>query len=215
MVALKEFSAEGVAITDELVRCNEAVVVGGVTYYRGYLANTANGNIYGNDSPTYGVWTAAAKGGTRKLVAIAGYPGDAATVAIDLKNGWLYSTQAGTFYVRYLAHEPIKHNISNVSIEVPYLLKATVAKTLAAIKLPYFAKFGFVSVAVSGGAPSADATVTISNGTESATFTLAATQPQAAVELATPFKVNVGETLTVSTADGKGAYGFVIRLMDV
>jgi hypothetical protein len=220
MVAIKEFSVAGVAITDEIVRCAEAVTVGGVGYYRGYLANTANDNIFGNDSVNYGAWTAAGKGGIRKNVLIAGYPVDVTALRVDTRNGWVYSTVAGTFYVRYLAHDPIRSGLGSVAIDVPYLLPAGTAVVLAAAgPWPYLAKCGYVMVDCEGGRPSVDAALTLSNGTSAEDVTIAAAIAAGTgsklSELTVPLKALPGEIITVSTADGAGAFGVRVMLLDV
>lgn len=216
MSFLKEQNLAGVDVIDEIVRCNEAVVCpDGVTRYRGYLCCTADSNVQGNDSVSYGVWTAAAKGGTRLVVALAGYPADGTQVVIDRWNGWVWATAATTYYVRYLAHAPITHHPNNLDLNVPYLLPAGAAVTIAQSKESYFRKFGYAAIDVQGGAPSADATLTISNGTESATATIAAGTGQTLAEFAAPLKVTAAETLTVSVTDGKNAFGVRIRLLDV
>lgn len=208
----KEFSAPGVAITDEISRCNEAVTINGTTFYRGYLANTCNQNIYGSDSPSYGVYSAASQGGTRYFVQIAGYP-VSNQVSIDTKNGWVWSTTQATYYATYLAHQPIIHHPNGVSIDIPYVLTAGQSITIARLKFPYFAKFGYADINVEGGLPSSNATITVSNGTESQALTFSTNTN--VIEFATPLKITTAETLTVSTTDGKGAYGLTVQLMDV
>lgn len=217
---LTELSEAGVAITDEVVRCTEAKVIGGVTYYRGYLAYTVNSNIEGSDSATYGAWTAAAKGGTRKTVLLGpAMPTENTQVSIHRRAGYVYATETMTVYVRYLAHEPISYRAAGeVSVEYPGLLLTSAAVTIARIgPLPWPVKVGYVLVECLGGRPSADATVTISNGTaaENVTAVIDADSDAFKTELAAPFKALPGETITLSTTDGKGAFGLRIRLMDV
>ena len=212
---LKEFSAAGVAITDEIVRCDEAVTIGGNAYYKGYLAHNCNGNIAGDTSATYGAWTAASKGGTRRTVLIAGYPTGNTQVAVDLKNGWVYTTDSILLYFRYLAHEPIKHQIDPVVIAVNGLLETGVAATLATLQFPNFVKIGYARIHNQGGLPTAAVTITLSNGTETQTVTMSNTDSDTVAEFTTPFKVTTSQTLTVTVTDGKNAYGFTLTLPDV
>jgi hypothetical protein len=214
---LREFSAAGVAISNELVRCNEPVTVGATTYYRGILTYTCNGNIYGNDSASYGVWDGSAKSGNRKLALIAGYPASADEVSIDLWNGYVYSTVEDDFYIYYLAHEPVKHHLGDFSVEIQNVLPAGQAVTICRKRWPWPVKFGFVLIDIEGGFPTAAATLTMSNGTEIQNFTVDAAAGGAAqlVELSAAFKVNYGETLTVSTADVKDMVGGRIEFKDL
>jgi hypothetical protein len=106
MGQLKELSVEGVAATDEAVACTEAVSDGAWSGFRGYLLNTCNPNV-AEGGASYGVWTAAAKGGTRLTAQLAGKPADATAVLIDTLSGAVYSTTSRTVYACYLAHEPV------------------------------------------------------------------------------------------------------------
>lgn len=211
---LKEYDAVGVAITDEKVFCNEAVVIGGVTYYRGYLNYIPNGNIQGDDSATYGIWTLAGKGGTRFFVLTSGLPASAAQVAVDLANGWVWSLSAQLTYVRYLAHEPIRHNIAPLEIYAPWLLETGVAATLGATVAPAFMKFCYALVDTSGGLPSAAATLVLSNGGDTLNLSLSNTTATYVIEFSEPFKVLAGQTLSLTTTDGKGAWGVRVTLWD-
>lgn len=215
-LAIKEFTAAGVGIVDELVRCSEVVTFGGNTYYRGYLAATVNENIYGASSANYGVWTLANKGGTRQTVQLRGLPASAGAVAIDTRNGYLYATVAGDFYVCYLAHCPIRHNLTSpLAIGIDWVLEAGSAFTIARVKAPVFMKFGYAMIDIEGAFPSAPATLTLSNGTETQALTVSATEAATAIEFDVPFKVHAGEVLTLSTLDGKGAAGLRVWLVDV
>jgi hypothetical protein len=217
MVALKEFSAAGTAITDEKIRCTESVTIGVTTYYRGFLANTCNSNIEGDDSATYTVYTAVEKGGSRKTVVLDGYPIDNTEVAIHRRDGYVYATEVMTVYVCYLAHEPIAYRGAGaITIAVPWLLTSGAAMTIAQLgPWPWPVKIGFVIVDCEGARPSFDTTITLSNGTETAPATIDADADTYKTELTATLKVLPGETLTISTTDGKGAFGLKIVLLDV
>lgn len=215
MVALKELNPVGVTITDEIVRCNESVTINGSTYFKGYLNNVANENIYGSDSLSFGAYSAASKGGTRYFVLIAGYPVNNTQISIDCKNGWVFSKTSSTYYVTYLAHEPVKHNINNILIDVPCVLTAGKSMTIEQVKFPWFSKFGYALVDIQGGNPSVDCNLVLSNGTESVNIPLYASQSTYVVEFASVLKVTSTETLTISTTDGKGCFDLSIYLMDV
>ena len=213
MVPIKEFSAAGVAITDEIVRCNESIVIGGVTYYRGYLQATANESIADATQSTYTAYTAASQAGTRQTVILAGYPGAANTIRVDCQRGQVFAFEADDFYFRYLAHDPIKHNTGNQSVYIPYALTASTALTLAVLRWPFPMHIAYVAFGVTGAPPTADATVTLSNGTESANVLIPSAGGAVVRELTTALKVTTAETLTISTTDGKGARGFTIGLL--
>lgn len=213
-IPLKGFDATGVLVTDELVRCDESVVINGDTFYMGFLNYIPNSNIVGSGS-TYAVWTAAGMTGLQRAVLLDGFPGDASSVSIDKQNGIIYSTVVDDFYVTYLAHEPIKHNVANISIAVPWQLTASAALTLAEKTFPFFVKFAYISISNEGGLPTAAATLTISNGTESENFSLSNTLATQLIELADVMKVTTAETLIISTTDGKGAYGINLDLIDL
>lgn len=215
MVAIKTFDPIGVQIVDEIVRCNESVTIGTFTGYKGYLNNTCNPNIEGNTSTVNTVYDAVNKTGNRLFALTKGYPADTSTVAIDLKNGWVYSTVSKTVYVSYLAHEPIKHSIAPLKILVPYQLKSGVAKTIIQRKYPYFVKFGYATVDIQGGLPTSNVTLILTNGTESQTITLSSTVGQSVIEFTTPMKLTTAETLTLSTANGYNAFGIALHLLDV
>jgi len=138
MAIMTEYSAAGAAQTDEVVACTEAYVVGATTYYRGFLANSCNENISGSDSATYGVWTAAAKAGSRKTVLLAGYPPDANSVVIDPATGMMLSAASATLYVRYLGHSPIFVNA--IGRAVLASLAVSGAATFSAVTLGAVAK---------------------------------------------------------------------------
>lgn len=214
MVALKEFSAAGVAIVDEKVVCDEAVSVGGVTYYRGYLNYTVNPSVA--DNAAYGLWTAVEQGGTKQTVLLAGYPAAVGQAAIRTGEGQVFTTAPAVLYARYLAHEPIKHGVTNYTVHVPYTLTTGQALTLDARKFPVFAKFGAASVHIWGQAASVLASITLSNGSETVTVALqTAATPTYTAELTTPLKVTTSQTLTIATTDGKDAHGLTLTLWDV
>ena len=213
-IPLKEFDATGVLVTDEIVRCDEAKVIDAVTYYLGYLNYVPNSNLVGNTSATYCVYTAAAKAGSRKTVLLDGYPGDTSTVSVDKLKGIVYAKEVDDLYFTYLAHEPVNQG-GGVSIDIPYQLTNAAAITMAELTFPTFRKFAYISVDVTGGVPSANATVTLTNGTESENVTIDDTETSYVLELADLMKVTTAETLTISTADGNDAYGLALHLMDL
>lgn len=213
MVPIKEFSAAGVAITDEIVRCDEAVTVGAATLYRGYLQATANENIADATQSTYTAYTAASQAGTRQAVILAGYPGAANTLRVDPQRGHVYAFEVDDFYFRYLAHDPIKHNTGNISIFIPYVLTASSSITIARLMWPFPMIISHVSIGILGSNPTADATLTLSNGTESANVTIPASGSAVVRELTTALKVTAAETLTISTTDGKDAHSLNLSIM--
>jgi hypothetical protein len=212
-LAIKELSAAGVAITDEIVVCDEAHVISGTTYYRGYLANVPNHSI--GETGAYGLWTGAGKTGTRQTVSLAGYPTSGTTARVDTRNGWVWTTASRTVYANYLAHEPIRHNPCAVEVYVPWRLTSAAAMTIAVIKPAAFSKYGYARVSVEGGAPSADATLTVSNGTTSKNITVPQAGGASVVEFDAPLKCTTAQSLTLATADGKGAFSIRIGLIDV
>jgi hypothetical protein len=60
-----------------------------------------------------------------------------------------------------------------------------------------------------GGAPSAAATLTLSNGTDSQALTVSG---DGSATFANPLKVTASQTLTLSTTDGKGMYDITVEL---
>lgn len=213
-IPLFEFDPDGVDVTDEIVRADESVSINAVTYYKGYLNYIPNSSIYGEDSTnTYGVWTAALEGGERHFVLIDGLPADATQVSIDLQNGVLYSTTSQTVYVTYKAHAPIKHNINNVSIDIPEWSGDDTSETIRQLKFPFFAKFAYATVNVYGPG-SASTTFTLSNGTETQDLVFS-TNGVAVTTFTDVLKIVKSETLTLSTTDGNDANGILITLWDL
>lgn len=213
-IPLKKFDATGVLVTDEIVRCDQEESINGDTFFLGFLNFIPNSNLVGAGS-TYSVWDAASQTGNQKTVILDGFPGGASVVAVDRQNGVVYSTVADDLYFTYLAHEPIKHNIANVSIAVPWQLVDGESLTLAEKTFPFFVKFAYIMVNIEGGLPSAPATLTITNGTESENFLLDDTLTTELIELSDVMKVTTSETLTISTTDGNGAYGINLDLLDL
>lgn len=215
MAILKQLDTVGTLITDEIVRCNESVTINSITYYKGYLNNTCDGNIQGNTSTTYTIYDAAGKTGNRKMALTSGYPSDSTAITIDTKNGYVYSKTNQTVYVTYLAHEPINYHIAPLTIDIPYCLTAGSSITIATINMPYFCKYGFASINVYANTPSQNATIILSNGTETQTLTLTNGTASFDVEFSTFLKVTASEVLTISTTNGYGAYGLSIQLLDI
>ena len=67
MALIKEWSSTGSAVTDEFVRCDESCTVGGETYYRGFLNYIPNDSIEGDDSSSYGIYSAASIGDNQSI----------------------------------------------------------------------------------------------------------------------------------------------------
>jgi hypothetical protein len=218
MVALKQFSAAGVAITDEYIRCAEAITVGETTYYRGYLANTVNNSI-ADGGADYGVWTDSDKGGTRKTAMISGYPSDATAVRIETREGWVIATEAMNVYICYLAHEPVRHSISEEQFVWPGLLPTSTEMTFGRLgPVEHCKKFCYAIIeTLGGGRPSADSIIYFSNLTslETVSAVLKSDADSYKTEFDAPFKILPGETMTVNTNNGRNAFDLRIRIKDV
>lgn len=203
---LTRFDAAGEAITDEIVRCDEAVVIGGAIYYRGYLANTVNANVA--TSASYGINSAAAGAGTDLTILLAGMPTDTTAVAVDLA-GYIYATTVRTVYATYLSHNPAQHT-PPLAVSIPWQLPAATAVTVGTYTFAQCAIFRFARLIV-GNTPSAAAALTLSNGAQSVALDIAA----GLVTFTAPLKVTTGQTLTISTTDGKDAGDIQLYLMGI
>jgi hypothetical protein len=223
---LKQFTASGVAITDEVVICNQAIIINSVTYYCGYLNYTCNNNIQGNTSSNYGVWSIAGTFdglhlGTRYNVMasypISGMPGNSSAISIDTRNGLVYATSACVVYVCYLAHDVIRYNANMLTVDVPYTLTAGNALTIAKRTFNDFRKFGYVQINQEGGLPSQSWTLAINvldsllNITTNCTVTSTESQ---VLELSTCIKIPPMDSIVLSTTNGYNAFGLAIELID-
>lgn len=207
-MVLTSFNPNGELVTDEVVRCNHSN--GG--YYYGYLNNTANANMY--NSSSLGFFTAVSLGGTQKTVLLAGDPPDNTQVSVDLLSGIVKATESMGLYCSYWAHDPF--NTGDVDISVPFVLTGGNSITIAQFKFPSFRRFYRAIVTIgNNGNPTADATLTLSNGTESESITLDDINTSYIVTFSDILKVTPSETLTLSTSDGKDANDFQITLLSV
>jgi hypothetical protein len=211
MAQMLNFTEAGELRTDEKVVCDEAVVIGALTYYKGYLNYIGNRAIAGNTSSTYGVYTAVSKGGTRLNVLIAGppagaaVPGDVNTISYDPQNGVCYTTTSRTVYFTYLGHGPIDHGSSDTVIDMNGgTATAGVTKTFHAGQSGQFRSWSRADANPGFGfrAPSSNATITISNGTESETITVPSSGSASTMLFSDILKCTAAQTLTVSTTNG-------------
>jgi len=203
---LLKFDAAGEVITDEIVHIDEEVTIGGSTYYRGNLANTCNANIA--TSASYGINSAAAGAGTDYTILLAGMPSDTSTVAVDLA-GYIYATTAIDVYATYLGHAPAQHS-PTLSVSIPWQLTDGEAITVGTYTFGQCMIFQFARMKV-GNAATAAATLTLSNGSESAALDI----DDGLTTFTSPLKVTTEQTLTISTTDGNDAGDIQLHLMGV
>jgi len=225
MALLTEISASGQAETDEKVICYEDYTVGETTYYRGYLNYIPNVNIEGNDSATYGIWSAVSKGGTRYDVKIEGMPTNSEAaenpdLSIDIQNKYLYSTvDDSTYYVRYLAHIPAREKAAPLTFYVPDMRVAGVTEDFFILELPYFHKFCRASCFIYGNPPSSQATIQIRNaidgGGDIQSLVISADAVNATATFSTILKINGGDKLVFRTANGYDMSDILIALWEV
>lgn len=215
------FSEVGEMQTDEKVVCDKAVTIDGNARYKGYLNYIGSKSILGNTSATFGVWTAVSKGGDRLNVLLSGPPdaatdpGDSDTISYDLKNGVCYTTTNRTVYFRYQGHGPLEHGAADVLVNMAgFTAPDGEATTLLENQEGQFRNFsrGYAYQGISGRAPSSEATITFSNGTESVTMTIPTNGDPSKQEFSEILKVTAAQTLTISVADGFDMNGWVIGL---
>ena len=203
---LTRFDAAGEAITDEIVHIDEAVTIGGTTYYRGNLANLINANIA--TSSSYGINSAAAGAGTDYTILLAGMPTNTSTVAIDL-DGFIYATTAIDVYATYLGHGPA-HHTPTLAVSIPWQLTDGEAITVGEYTFGQCQVFQFARMKV-GNTPTAAATLTLSNGSDSVNLDIT----DGLTTFSTPLKVTTEQTLTISTTDGNDAGDIQLHLMGI
>lgn len=219
-------AASGQDISDEKVVCDEAVTINGTTYYVGFLNWMCMGSIVGNSHATYGVWTSAAKGGSRLEVLTEGEPSGPSEIAIDTVNGWVKSDTQRTVYVYYRGLELPKHWSQAVALPVNMMLADGESYSgddaIARRKFPRFQRFAGVCVDLSTingiTALKGDLVLMFANGasgdSQSVTFVKANGRTQY-LEFSDFLKVTTDQELYVTTTDGQNFGGGTITLFDV
>lgn len=210
-IPLFEKNLSGTTITDEPIYCDEAYVINGTTYYRGFMSYVGTQVLWGTSSANYGVWTAPAKGGTRKNVIFAGEP-TAADVLVDVVNGTVISTTSTTYYMRYIAIAPLRHNATNITLDFTDQLLSGTSGSIRSFTMPYYGQFRGYSWNVYGTYPSAECFFNISNGTDNQSFSISGSGVCGAGDFSGVLKLTKNQTMTLSVDDGLDIGGFTIYI---
>ena len=211
-IEMKEYSASGVDITDELTKCDQPTTG---PYFRGNLNYIPNSSVAGSTSTSYGAWTAAAKGGTRYTVLMEGLP-EANECVVNIIDGTVTTSGDTDLYLRYVGHGPIKHNINNISVDLPEALEwSTSYSDIRTFKFPFFSKFGYYAIDIYGLPGNANTTFSISNGTDFMNVAIESGVSSFSGDFDNVMKVTKSESLTLSTPDGTGIHGTSVLLLDL
>jgi len=205
------------AIVDEVVGVTHAVTIDGSPYYRGWLVELADPAVYGSDSPTYGLWTAAAKGGTRYTVLASGLPG-ANQVLLDISSGEVIASASVTLYARYLGYGRLSRVWEGVAVNIalPGFLDDESGRDVYSQEVPYATRFGGAKASCAY-ALGADLVLTIDKaggeGAESETVTISSGQTEGTATWASGLQFAAGEHIVVSVpAQSAGAVDVQLHL---
>lgn len=195
---------------DEVITCNEEETIEGDTYYLGYAAEMAEPSVFGNDSPTYGAWTAEDKGGTRYEVISSSLPG-ANQVLWDHGGGVLITSAEVTLYVRYAGIGRLRKTweMGPLDLSIVGLLNYDEETIVAKVRIGKATSFDLatISMIVPVGA---DLTFTITHdegeGATSDTITIPDGATSAQVILSPALQYAAGEHIVVTVpANAAGA----------
>lgn len=208
-----EFLAAGHDVVDEVVKCSLPVVIGGVTYYAGFLQELAGEQMAGLLSDAYGAWTAVEQGGTRFTVTLAGgVSGDSVTPGANdacvhrLTGRVLCVTQDQVLYFRYRGYRKVfgwweRH----VEVEFPGVLVGTNA-AIASVALPYGGGFRAAQFTLDHAPAGESVVVNVSDGVGAGVdLTFATTVTSASAEFSERLKVQPGGGLVVKVKTGATA----------
>lgn len=119
MSAPVKYNPAGVDIVDEKLIFDEVETIGVTEYYVGWVSNITDKAVEGDDSPTYGAWTAVSKGGTRQTILLEGVPGGANEIVWDITTGKILCLDNTTLYARYKGYGQILE-IPQVILRYPF-----------------------------------------------------------------------------------------------
>jgi hypothetical protein len=210
---------EGTDQNNEAVACTRSETFNSTTYYIGQPVAYTDSGIFENGS-TYGVWTAASKGGSQ-LTAVSRLPSGPTEIGIDLPSATLISTTSRTVYTYYRGYGRVKRDdeiLGDMQFMLPGLLDHADAsaktvfrmKTLSAVAFSgatvanidnLLASLTFTITTDVGESGNSD-TVTISSGQNEGTSTFSSNLTYAA-----------GETIRVTVpANTAGANNVAVLL---
>jgi hypothetical protein len=185
---------QALAIVDEVVECVRERAIGGTTYYAGSVYELAYPSVLGNDSATYGAWTAAEKAGTRYLVKADGLPG-ANEVLWDAASGELITSVSVTLYVRYQGAGRVLQawELGPLAVRALGDMNATGTREVARVRMFGKTRLAGVTIAASNVAAAA---LAFSVGGQ--TVTLAQGQQSVSSELGMPIALGASDSLVVT-----------------
>lgn len=206
---MSDYIAEGHDITDEIVACTTAETIGLTTYYVGHAAEGASHAVVGNVHPSYGAWTAASMGGTRREVIVEGLP-VTGQVSWDIESGKIISPISQTIYVRYrgFGSHVYASALASHSLHCHGHLTNGVTRDWARLVVDKDGTFSRAAIVVDGNLSSNAVTVELFTGAgragSTATFTLTGGASASGITaLSAPISVSAGGTLYLNF-NGKG-----------